>query len=166
MTGQQESDYSRVCGDDDEEIARRARVEGRVDVVFPGSVTQDGCCRFVCELFKCVLYQRRQLPMSYDQMVFFQKQQLTTTQVRQTDRGHIKNVTNKLNSAVVQVYSIIIIIMRIVTWTYGGCHYKSMLCKIRSAGLTVIKPGLTGCFQSTKSHFLLLTGHLVFTYVI
>ncbi|XP_017319574.1 MAD2L1-binding protein [Ictalurus punctatus] len=83
MTGQQESDYSRVCGDDDEEIARRARVEGRVDVVFPGSVTQDGCCRFVCELFKCVLYQRQQLPMTYDQMVFFQKQQLTTTQLEE-----------------------------------------------------------------------------------
>lgn len=88
MPGQQESDCSQVsaqqfvCDYDDESIARRAREEGRVDVVFPGSVTQDGCCRFVCELLKCVLYQRQQLPMTYDQMVFFQKQQLTTSQVR------------------------------------------------------------------------------------
>lgn len=90
MTGQQESDCSQVsaqqfvCDDDDEELSRRAREEGRVDVVFPGSVTQDGCCRFVCELLKCVLYQRQQLPMTYDQMVFFQKQQLTTSQVRES----------------------------------------------------------------------------------
>ncbi|XP_043111007.1 MAD2L1-binding protein [Puntigrus tetrazona] len=59
---------------DDEEIFRRAR-EGRVNVVFPGRITQDGCCRFVCELLKCVLYQRQQMPMTYDQMVFLQKQQ-------------------------------------------------------------------------------------------
>ncbi|MCJ8730964.1 hypothetical protein PDJAM_G00190250 [Pangasius djambal] len=89
VTGQQESDYSQVsaqqpvCDEDDEEIARRAREEGRVEVVFPGSVTQDGCCRIVCELLKCVLYQRQQLPMTYDQMVFFQKQQLATTQLEE-----------------------------------------------------------------------------------
>ncbi|RXN10574.1 MAD2L1-binding -like protein [Labeo rohita] len=65
---------------DDEEIFRRAREEGRVDVVFPGRITQDGCCRFVCELLKCVLYQRQQLPMTYDQMVFLQKQQHNATQ--------------------------------------------------------------------------------------
>uniref|UniRef100_A0A8B9HSK0 MAD2L1 binding protein n=1 Tax=Astyanax mexicanus TaxID=7994 RepID=A0A8B9HSK0_ASTMX len=65
---------------DDEQIARRARDEGQVDVVFPGTVTQDGCCRFVCELLKCVLYQRQQLPMTYDQMVFFQKQQHASIQ--------------------------------------------------------------------------------------
>uniref|UniRef100_A0A672MN45 MAD2L1 binding protein n=1 Tax=Sinocyclocheilus grahami TaxID=75366 RepID=A0A672MN45_SINGR len=60
---------------DDEEIFWRAREEGRVNVVFPGHITQDGCCRFVCELLKCVLYQRQQIPMTYDQMVFLQKQQ-------------------------------------------------------------------------------------------
>ncbi|KAL7877022.1 hypothetical protein SRHO_G00036650 [Serrasalmus rhombeus] len=65
---------------DDEEIARKGKEEGRVDVVFPGCVTPDGCCRLVCELLKCVLYQRQQLPMTYDQMVFFQKQQHTSVQ--------------------------------------------------------------------------------------
>ncbi|XP_066535521.1 MAD2L1-binding protein [Hoplias malabaricus] len=71
-----EDSGTRAC--DDEETARKGREEGRVDVVFPGSVTLDGCCRFVCELLKCVLYQRQQLPMTYDQMVFFQKQQHTS----------------------------------------------------------------------------------------
>ncbi|KAF4105958.1 MAD2L1-binding protein isoform X1 [Onychostoma macrolepis] len=65
---------------DDEEIFRKAREEARVNVVFPGRVTQDGCCRFVCELLKCVLYQRQQMPMTYDQMVFLQKQQHNATQ--------------------------------------------------------------------------------------
>lgn len=44
-------------------------------VVFPGTVTQDGCCRFVSEILKCVLYQRQQLPMTYDQLVYSQKKQ-------------------------------------------------------------------------------------------
>nr|XP_055025946.1 MAD2L1-binding protein [Misgurnus anguillicaudatus] len=65
---------------DDEEIFRRAKEEGLVSVVFPGRITQDGCCRFVCELLKCVLYQRQQLPMTYDQLVFLQKQQHNATQ--------------------------------------------------------------------------------------
>ncbi|KAA0718134.1 MAD2L1-binding protein [Triplophysa tibetana] len=65
---------------DDEEIFRRAKEEGRVTVVYPGRLTQDGCCRFVCELLKCVLFQRQQLPMTYDQMVFLQKQQHNATQ--------------------------------------------------------------------------------------
>ncbi|XP_052468755.1 MAD2L1-binding protein [Carassius gibelio] len=69
---------------DDEEIFRRAREEGRVNAVFPGRITQDGCCRFVCELLKCVLYQRQQMPMTYDQMVFFQKQQHNATQTVDT----------------------------------------------------------------------------------
>lgn len=81
-----------VCDtDDDEEIVRRAREEGRVDVVFLGSVTQDGCCRFVCELLKCVLYQRQQLPMTYDQMVFFQKQQHANRQVSDRERQRLKH---------------------------------------------------------------------------
>ncbi|TSN48513.1 MAD2L1-binding protein [Bagarius yarrelli] len=69
--------------DDDEEVVRKAREEGRVDVVFSGCVTQDGCCRFVCELLKLILYQRQQLPMTYDQMVSFHKQQLANTQLEE-----------------------------------------------------------------------------------
>ncbi|XP_030234748.1 MAD2L1-binding protein [Gadus morhua] len=57
----------------DAEIVRRAHEEGRIEVVLPGSVTQEGCCRFVSEILKCILYQRQQLPMTYDQLVFTQK---------------------------------------------------------------------------------------------
>ncbi|XP_070834525.1 MAD2L1-binding protein [Chaetodon trifascialis] len=64
--------------DRDAETVRRAQEEGHVSVVFPGTVTQEGCCRFVSEILKCVLYQRQQLPMTYDQLVYSQKKQQTS----------------------------------------------------------------------------------------
>lgn len=65
----------------DAEMARRAQEEGCVSVVFPGTVTQGGCCRFVGEILKCVLYQRQQLPMTYDQLVYSQKKRQASMQV-------------------------------------------------------------------------------------
>ncbi|XP_023864475.1 MAD2L1-binding protein [Salvelinus sp. IW2-2015] len=65
---------------DDAATLRRAREEGRVEVVFPGLVTQEGCCRFVSEILKCILYQRQQLPMTYDQLVYSQKRQQAAMQ--------------------------------------------------------------------------------------
>uniref|UniRef100_A0A3Q3AS00 MAD2L1 binding protein n=2 Tax=Kryptolebias marmoratus TaxID=37003 RepID=A0A3Q3AS00_KRYMA len=64
----------------DAEVARRAREEACVDVVFPGAVTQNSCYHFVSEILKCILYQRQQLPMTYDQLVYSQKKQQTSTQ--------------------------------------------------------------------------------------
>uniref|UniRef100_A0A3B4GNW1 MAD2L1 binding protein n=1 Tax=Pundamilia nyererei TaxID=303518 RepID=A0A3B4GNW1_9CICH len=62
------------------------RNEGCVNVVFPGTVTQEGCCRFVSEILKCILYQRQQLPMTYDQLVYSQRKQQASVQVnRKTD---------------------------------------------------------------------------------
>ncbi|TDH01103.1 hypothetical protein EPR50_G00176750 [Perca flavescens] len=66
--------------EDNSEVMRRARDEGRVNVVFPGPVTQEGCCRFVSEILKCILYQRQQLPMTYDQLVYSQKKQQASMQ--------------------------------------------------------------------------------------
>ncbi|CAB1453685.1 unnamed protein product [Pleuronectes platessa] len=68
----------------DAEVARRAREQGYVSVVFPGTVTQDGCCRFVSEILKCILYQRQQLPMTYDQLVYSQKKQQASMQDKDT----------------------------------------------------------------------------------
>lgn len=65
----------------DAEVARRAQEEGLVNVVFPGPVTQEGCCRFISEILKCILYQRQQLPMTYDQLVYSQKKQQASVQV-------------------------------------------------------------------------------------
>ncbi|KAK2818816.1 hypothetical protein Q5P01_024377 [Channa striata] len=68
----------------DAEVVRRAQEEGRVDVVFSGTVSQECCCRFVSELLKCILYQRQQLPMTYDQLVYDQKKRQAPTQDRDT----------------------------------------------------------------------------------
>ncbi|XP_014911082.1 MAD2L1-binding protein isoform X2 [Poecilia latipinna] len=66
----------------DAEVVRKAQEEGCVDVVFPGAVTHDGCYRFVSEILKCILYQRQQLPMTYDQLVYSQKKLQTSKQER------------------------------------------------------------------------------------
>ncbi|CAK6951737.1 MAD2L1-binding protein [Scomber scombrus] len=66
--------------DNDAEARRKAQEEGCVNVVLPGTVTQEGCCRFVSEILKFILYQRQQLPMTYDQLVYSQKKQLATMQ--------------------------------------------------------------------------------------
>ncbi|KAM6922810.1 MAD2L1-binding protein [Lycodopsis pacificus] len=66
--------------DIDSEVMRKAQDEGRVNVVFPGTVTQDGCCRFVSEILKCILYQRQQLPMTYDQLVYSQNKRQASMQ--------------------------------------------------------------------------------------
>ncbi|KAK1905680.1 MAD2L1-binding protein [Dissostichus eleginoides] len=66
--------------DSDMEVMRRAQDNGCVNVVFPGTVTQEGCCRFVSEILKCILYQRQQLPMTYDQLVYSQKKQQASMQ--------------------------------------------------------------------------------------
>ncbi|XP_029377409.1 MAD2L1-binding protein [Echeneis naucrates] len=70
--------------DSDAEVVRRAQEEGRVNVVFHGTVTQEGCYRFVSEILKCILYQRQQLPMTYDQLVYSQKKQQTAVQDKDT----------------------------------------------------------------------------------
>ncbi|XP_047459648.1 MAD2L1-binding protein [Mugil cephalus] len=70
--------------DRDAEVLRKAQQEGRVNVVFPGTVTQEGCCRFVSEILKCILYQRQQLPMTYDQLVYSQKKQQASVQDKDT----------------------------------------------------------------------------------
>ncbi|KAK5908274.1 hypothetical protein CgunFtcFv8_016348 [Champsocephalus gunnari] len=66
--------------DSDMEVMRQAQDNGCVNVVFPGTVTQEGCCRFVSEILKCILYQRQQLPMTYDQLVYSQKKQQASMQ--------------------------------------------------------------------------------------
>ncbi|XP_040906414.1 MAD2L1-binding protein [Toxotes jaculatrix] len=70
--------------DSDAEVVRRAQVEGCVKIIFPGTVTQEGCCRFVSEILKCILYQRQQLPMTYDQLVYSQKKQQASVQDKDT----------------------------------------------------------------------------------
>ncbi|KAK2828860.1 hypothetical protein Q5P01_019894 [Channa striata] len=80
------SKQHRHTGISDAETARRAQEEGRVNVVFSGTVTQECCCRFVSEILKFILYQRQQLPMTYDQLVYEQKKRQASKQDDDTVR--------------------------------------------------------------------------------
>uniref|UniRef100_A0A4W5QGP3 Uncharacterized protein n=1 Tax=Hucho hucho TaxID=62062 RepID=A0A4W5QGP3_9TELE len=51
------------------------------EVVFPGSVTEEGCCHFVSEILRCILYQSQQLPLTYDQLVYCQSRPQAAMQV-------------------------------------------------------------------------------------
>ncbi|KAM9727355.1 MAD2L1-binding protein [Menidia menidia] len=73
------------------EVVKRAQEEGCVHVVFPGPVTQDGCYRFVSEILKCILYQRQQLPMTYDQLVYSQKKQASLQDEDTVSRRPVKS---------------------------------------------------------------------------
>ncbi|XP_053339598.1 MAD2L1-binding protein-like [Clarias gariepinus] len=65
----------------EERMESRSLQDGRLNVVFAGTVMHYACNEFICELLKCVLYQRQQLPMPYDEIVVFLNQQLATTQL-------------------------------------------------------------------------------------
>ncbi|XP_063774870.1 MAD2L1-binding protein isoform X2 [Pseudophryne corroboree] len=54
---------------------RGSRDDLEVSVAFPGLVTSESCCRFTCELLKHILHQRHQLPLPYEQLLFFCKKQ-------------------------------------------------------------------------------------------
>ncbi|KAF7219730.1 MAD2L1-binding protein [Nothobranchius furzeri] len=81
--------------ENDAEVVRRAREEGCVDVAFPGAVTQNSCYRFVSEILKCILYQRQQLPMTYDQLVYSQKKLHTTAQDKDAVSRRLAQSANK-----------------------------------------------------------------------
>lgn len=92
--------------DNDAEAKRKAQEEGRVDVVFPGTVTQEGCCRFVSEILKCILYQRQQLPMTYDQLVYSQKKQQASMQVSNSNDQMFTNVEMSLRLSKTVLFSL------------------------------------------------------------
>lgn len=92
------------AGDSDSEVLQRAQEQGRVNVLFPGSVTQEGCCRFVSEILKCILYQRQQLPMTYEQLVYSQKKPQVSLQVSEETVNALQKkllaIQNLLNHSV------------------------------------------------------------------
>ncbi|XP_051008855.1 MAD2L1-binding protein [Acomys russatus] len=68
---------------------------GLVPVVFPGPVSQEGCCQFTCELLKHVMYQRQQLPLPYEQLKHFYRK--SSPQAEDTARKKPR-VTSEMNS--------------------------------------------------------------------
>uniref|UniRef100_A0A8C0MY09 Radial spoke head protein 9 homolog n=1 Tax=Canis lupus familiaris TaxID=9615 RepID=A0A8C0MY09_CANLF len=69
-----------------------------VPVVFPGPVSQEGCCRFTCELLKHIMYQRQQLPLPYEQLKHFYRKPSPQVQIKEENR--LVSVIDQIDKAV------------------------------------------------------------------
>ncbi|KAL2791902.1 MAD2L1-binding protein isoform 2 [Daubentonia madagascariensis] len=77
-----------------------------VPVVFPGPVSQEGCCRFTCELLKHIMYQRQQLPLPYEQLKHFYRKPLQAEEVvRKKSRAEVSS--RKCQQALAELESVI-----------------------------------------------------------
>ncbi|XP_004473131.1 MAD2L1-binding protein [Dasypus novemcinctus] len=79
-----------------------------VPVVFPGPVSQEGCCRFTCELLKHVMYQRQQLPLPYEQLKhFYRKTTQAEDVVRKKPRTTAETNSSKCQQALAELESVL-----------------------------------------------------------
>lgn len=78
-----------------------------VPVVFPGPVSQEGCCRFTCELLKHIMYQRQQLPLPYEQLKhFYRKPSQVEEVVKKKSRAAGEVSHRKCQQALAELESI------------------------------------------------------------
>ncbi|KAF5904580.1 antigen like protein [Clarias magur] len=77
---------------------QESREEGRIDVVFPGVEKHHACCTFMCELLKCLLYQRQQLPMTRWSSSTTSSSQPHRRQRGSGAKGHCKTWTRYLDN--------------------------------------------------------------------
>ncbi|KAM9666990.1 MAD2L1-binding protein [Trichechus inunguis] len=79
-----------------------------VPVVFPGPVSQEGCCRFTCELLKHIMYQRQQLPLPYEQLKHFYRKPSPQAEevVRNKPRTATETSSKKCQQALAEMESV------------------------------------------------------------
>lgn len=79
-----------------------------VPVVFPGPVSQEGCCRFTCELLKHIMYQRQQLPLPYEQLKhFYRKPPQAEDVVKKQPRAAAELSSRKCQQALAELESVL-----------------------------------------------------------
>ncbi|KAF7463011.1 MAD2L1-binding protein isoform X2 [Marmota monax] len=80
-----------------------------VPVVFPGPVSQEGCCRFTCELLKHIMYQRQQLPLPYEQLKHFYRKPSPQAEnaVRKKPRVTTEASNRKCQQALAELESVL-----------------------------------------------------------
>ncbi|XP_062953846.1 MAD2L1-binding protein [Cynocephalus volans] len=80
-----------------------------VPVVFPGPVSQEGCCRFTCELLKHIMYQRQQLPLPYEQLRHFYRKPSPQAEdmVRKKPRATAEVSSKKCQQALAELDSVL-----------------------------------------------------------
>lgn len=79
-----------------------------VPVVFPGPVSQEGCCQFTCELLKHIMYQRQQLPLPYEQLKhFYRKSPKAEDTARKKPRLAMEASNRKCQQALAELESVL-----------------------------------------------------------
>ncbi|XP_004267594.1 MAD2L1-binding protein [Orcinus orca] len=79
-----------------------------VPVVFPGPVSQEGCCRFTCELLKHIMYQRQQLPLPYEQLKhFYRKPPQAEEVVKKKPRATAEVSSRKCQQTLAELESVL-----------------------------------------------------------
>ncbi|XP_054554804.1 MAD2L1-binding protein isoform X2 [Talpa occidentalis] len=80
-----------------------------VPVVFPGPVSQEGCCRFTCELLKHIMYQRQQLPLPYEQLKHFYRKPTPQAEdvVKKKSRATAEASSRKCQQALTELESVL-----------------------------------------------------------
>ncbi|XP_069879756.1 MAD2L1-binding protein [Dipodomys merriami] len=78
-----------------------------VPVVFPGPVSQEGCCQFTCELLKHIMYQRQQLPLPYEQLKHFYRKPQAEDVVRKKPLAPTEANSRKCQQALAELESVL-----------------------------------------------------------
>lgn len=80
-----------------------------VPVVFPGPVSQEGCCQFTCELLKHIMYQRQQLPLPYEQLKNFYRKPSPQAEemLKKKPRATTEVSSRKCQQAVAELESVL-----------------------------------------------------------
>ncbi|XP_004605995.1 MAD2L1-binding protein isoform X1 [Sorex araneus] len=78
-----------------------------VPVVFPGPVSQEGCCRFTCELLKHIMYQRQQLPLPYEQLKFFYRKAQAEDMVKKKPRPGAEANSRRCQQTLTELESVL-----------------------------------------------------------
>ncbi|XP_002833018.1 MAD2L1-binding protein isoform X1 [Pongo pygmaeus] len=80
-----------------------------VPVVFPGPVSQEGCCQFTCELLKHIMYQRQQLPLPYEQLKHFYRKPSPQAEeiLKKKPRANTEVSSRKCQQALAELESVL-----------------------------------------------------------
>lgn len=102
------------------------KCETNINVILDEPLTSDSCTKLIIELIKYVLYQKQQIPFTYDSLVQLQ------TKVKKTDRNSsfIKTLLNTLNNVSDHLSSELLL---------KGCIVKEIVIIV---GATILLPKL------------------------
>jgi len=102
----------------------RKKKETEIDVILDEPLTSDSCTKVVIEIIKYILYQKQQIPFTYEALSQFQKS------IRETDRNAVsfKNLSNILKNVSDHISS---------QFFLEGCDIKEIAILL---GATVLSP--------------------------